>query len=124
MSSDVRFAAASVQHVPLCIDGLAIRTKFWFEIDGRFVVGEHGLDLLAAIDRTGSIAQAARSLGWSYRHAWGYVKQAEATLGRRLLVSRAGRGAAKGTQLSEQGIALLRFGLEYRERRANKPISW
>ena len=39
------------------------------------------LTLLAAIQESGAIAQAARSVGLSYRHAWGQVKRAEALFG-------------------------------------------
>jgi molybdenum-dependent DNA-binding transcriptional regulator ModE len=82
------------QRVRSCIDRLAVRTKIWLEIDGRFVIGEHGLELLRGINREGLLAGAARLLGWSYRHAWGYVRHAEAVLGGPLLVKHAGKGAA------------------------------
>ena len=39
------------------------------------------LDLLAAVQESGAIAQGARSLGLSYRHAWGQIKAAEALFG-------------------------------------------
>ena len=35
------------------------------------------LDLLAAVQGAGSIAQAGREVGLSYRHAWGLLQQAE-----------------------------------------------
>ncbi|WP_119156590.1 substrate-binding domain-containing protein [Caldimonas tepidiphila] len=61
------------------------------------------LVLLAAVQDTGSLAQAARSVGWSYRHAWGQVKQAEALFGRPLID--AGRG--RGSTLTEVGLKLI-----------------
>jgi molybdate transport repressor ModE-like protein len=51
------------------------------------------LDLLAAVQDSGAIAQGARSLGLSYRHAWGQIKQAEALFGRPLLNAGRGRGS-------------------------------
>lgn len=52
------------------------------------------LDLLATVQGTGSIAQAGRELGFSYRHAWGLLQQAEALFGEPLLMRGRGRGSA------------------------------
>jgi molybdate transport system regulatory protein len=87
---------------------VTVCTKRWLEVDGKFAIGEHGCALLAAVERSGSLAEAARMLGWSYRHAWGYVRDAERTLGGALLVQRAGKGSARGAHLSELGRAILR----------------
>jgi molybdate transport system regulatory protein len=84
-----------------------LRTKVWLEVDGRFVMGDGGLRLLEAIARLGSLAAAVRAMGWSYRHAWGYLRRAEGVLGVPLLVARAGRGAARGATLTEHGRLLL-----------------
>lgn len=51
------------------------------------------LGLLAAVQDTGSLAQAARALGRSYRHAWGQVKLAEEIFGGPLIDSGRGRGS-------------------------------
>ena len=88
------------QHVQPCIDRLTVRTKTWLEIDGHFVIGEHGFELLAAVERCGSLAGAAKDVGWSYRHAWGYVKRAERVLGGSLLLNKNGKGLNRGAVLS------------------------
>ena len=51
------------------------------------------LALLAAVQETGSLAQAARSLGSSYRHAWGQVQRAQALFGQPLIEGGRGRGS-------------------------------
>lgn len=51
------------------------------------------ITLLSAVQETGAIAQAARSLGQSYRHAWGQIKAAEALFGHPLVVAGRGRGS-------------------------------
>ena len=61
------------------------------------------LGLLAAIHEHGAIAQAARSLGFSYRHAWGQIKRAEALFGHALLDAGRGRGSTL-TPLAEKLI--------------------
>lgn len=110
MRSVVNRPRTGDQHVQPCIPRVTVCTKRWLEVDGRFAIGEHGFELLAAIERSGSLAKAARELGWSYRHAWGYVREAERTLGGVLLVHRSGKGAARGAQLSYLGRAVVRAG--------------
>lgn len=61
------------------------------------------LDLLEAVQDGGGIAQAARSVGLSYRNAWGRIKQAEALFGSPLLDAGRGRGSTL-TPLGEKLI--------------------
>jgi len=65
------------------------------------VIGEGGAELLQAVDRLGSLAEGARHIGWSYRHAWGYIRRAEAVLGVSLVATKAGNGAARGTLITD-----------------------
>jgi molybdate transport repressor ModE-like protein len=60
--------------------------------------------LLALVDQTGSIAQAAALKGLSYRHAWGLLRAIETQLGGALIEKERGRGSA----LSELGQAVWR----------------
>jgi len=50
------------------------------------------LGLLLSIQDTGSIAQAAKSVGLSYRYAWGLLRAAEGLFGTQLLQTGRGRG--------------------------------
>jgi len=61
------------------------------------------LDLLEAVERTGSISAAAREKALSYRHVWGELKRWESELGRPLLVWTRGHPA----RLSTFGSKLL-----------------
>ncbi|AOF86374.1 bacterial regulatory helix-turn-helix, lysR family protein [Hydrogenophaga sp. RAC07] len=61
------------------------------------------LQLLAAVQASGSISQAGRELDLSYRHAWGLLQQAEALFGQALLV----RGRGRGSALTELGDKLI-----------------
>ena len=85
-----------------------VKSKTWLEADGKFIIGEHGIALLDAIDELGSIQQAARQLGWSYRHTWGYLKNMERNAGVPILLARHGGKSGGGTQLTPQGRKLLR----------------
>jgi molybdate transport system regulatory protein len=72
----------------------------WIEFDGRFAIGEGGATLLREIDRLGSLAEGARRVGWSYRHAWGYIRRAEGVLGAPLVQTRQGKGSARGMRIT------------------------
>ncbi|EJN02014.1 substrate-binding domain-containing protein [Herbaspirillum sp. YR522] len=50
------------------------------------------LTLLTAIQQSGSIAQAAQQIRYSYRHAWGLLRDAERIFGNNLIDSGRGRG--------------------------------
>lgn len=74
------------------LPALTVRTKYWFEVDGQFAIGEGGISLLRAIAERGTLARAAQDIGWSYRHAWGYLRHAEAALGVSVNEPAAGQG--------------------------------
>jgi len=95
---------------------LAIRHKVWLDAGGRFAVGDGGTDLLRAIDATGSVRAAARSVGWSYRHALAYLDNAERML-RRALVERTRGGQERGgARLNAEGRDFLRRYSRFRRK--------
>src|SRR3569832_1362828 len=61
------------------------------------------LGLLRAIDETGSISQAAKIVGLSYRYAWGLLREAEKIFGHSLMSTGRGRGTSL-TTLAEKLI--------------------
>ena len=106
-TASVGLSRALDQHV--CPDTLRLtpHAKVWVELDGMFVVGEGGAELLHAVSVNRSLTQAARAVGWSYRHAWGYLRRAEMRLGAVLTQSIPGKGRARGTVLTPAGERLL-----------------
>jgi molybdate transport system regulatory protein len=84
-----------------------VKTKVWLELGGEFFVGDGGIHLLGGIERCGSLARTVREIGWSYRHAWGYLRRAERALQTPIVRNRAGRGTARGMELTETGHLLL-----------------
>jgi putative molybdopterin biosynthesis protein len=72
------------------------------------------LDLLHAVEESGSISGASRALGLSYRHVWGELKRWENELGHELLIWEKGQAA----RLSEFGNKLL-----WAERQAQARLS-
>ncbi len=115
MGLDLVTRPARDQHARPCILNVEVRTKSWLEIDGRFAIGPHGFELLSAIQRHHSLARAADAVGWSYRHAWDYICQAEKGFGTSLVSVRAGKGPARGMTLSPFGRDVLRLRRTLRE---------
>ena len=94
---------------------LVVRSKYWFDVGGRFAIGEGGIGLLRAVAERGSLAQAAAHIGWSYRHAWGYLRRAENALGVTLTTRRAGKGKMRGLNLTPSAKALLRRAAQWQQ---------
>lgn len=71
------------------------------------VFGSGKWHLLVAIQQYGSIQNAAKSLGRSYRKAWGDIKQAEIGLGKKLIVTSRGGKSGGEAKLTDFGSELL-----------------
>ncbi len=82
------------------------------KVDGLF--GEGKWQLLDAIHRHGSIQEASRELGRSYRKAWGDIKRAEEGLGRQLVTKLRGGTSGGSTELTDFGRQLLKGWKKYR----------
>jgi len=99
--------ATTLQNAQESIIAAQVKTKVWLELGGEFFVGDGGIHLLGGILRHGSLARTVREIGWSYRHAWGYLRRAEHALQTPIVRNRAGRGTARGMELTETGHLLL-----------------
>jgi molybdate transport system regulatory protein len=82
------------------------RVKVWFEADGERGFGLGLIAILQAVERVGSIKQAAADLGQSYRHVWGRIKEAERATGEALVEAHVG---GQGTQRSRLTPAAQRL---------------
>jgi molybdate transport repressor ModE-like protein len=84
-----------------------LRGKVWLESAGGHVLGRGRAALLDAVARHGSLAQAARDLGMSYRHAWSMLRAAERNSGHSLVHARRGGAGGGGSYLTDHGRLLL-----------------
>ncbi len=89
--------------------GIVAGVRTYLSTDtGSGVFGKGKGELLAAVEKLGSLSNAANRLGRSYRQAWEDINIAETHLGFPL-VTRVRGGAGGGSmQLSEQGKQFLR----------------
>jgi molybdate transport system regulatory protein len=83
------------------------RAKLWVERDGKLVLSDYRVRLLALIDETGSLAEAAQRMRLSYRRAWGKVREIEQNLGLKLVESTAGGPGGGGSRLTADGRRLV-----------------
>lgn len=81
--------------------------RLWFEVGGQHVFGKGLAQLLARVDKWGTLQKAAKAENMSYRYAWEMVRKAERHLGKTLLVRRVGGRGGGDSQLSPDGRLLL-----------------
>jgi molybdate transport system regulatory protein len=83
-----------------------------YDESGRLVMGEGRMALLEGIADTGSINQAAKLLGMSYKSAWSKIRSTEARLGTKILNT----DRATGSRLTAEGLALLKHYQQLKRR--------
>jgi molybdate transport system regulatory protein len=105
LSDDIRGALAYVLAVKA---SLSPRVKLWLEQDGKLVMSDYRVRLLAIVAETNSLAKAASEMKLSYRRAWGKVKEMEENLGYPLVHSEVGGAGGGHTTLTPEGERLVR----------------
>jgi molybdate transport system regulatory protein len=95
--------------------GLRPAFRLWLEDSKKgILLDQTDAALLRRISETGSLAQAAKIVGMSYRSAWDRVEKMEAKFGRRLVKRKAGGKAGGGAAITEESRMLLK---EFRKTR-------
>jgi formylmethanofuran dehydrogenase subunit E len=91
--------------------GMKIKSKIWIDVEGEPVFGQGRRYLLEAIDKHGSINQAARVVNISYKKAWSHIKAMEERLGISLVECRTGGKSGGGASLTDEAREFLqRYG--------------
>ena len=86
---------------------MEIKSKIWIESEGKPVFGRGRRFLLEAIDKHGSINQAAKEINISYRKAWGYIKAMEERLGFKLIERQTGGRNGGGAIITNEARSFL-----------------
>jgi len=79
----------------------------WLGQDGEPVLGDVRIALLEQIDQTGSITQAAKAVGISYKTAWDAVDTMKNLSGEPLVESASGGKGGGGTRLTDSARKLV-----------------
>ena len=77
--------------------------------DCQIALGPGKVDLLEEIERSGSISQAARELGLSYRRAWTLVDTMNKSFKSYLVQGSAGGGKGGGSHLTPLGKKITKI---------------
>lgn len=90
--------------------------KLWIATEtGCVLFGEGRKRLLEAIEKYGSLSQAAKKLAISYRKAWGDLKKTEERLGFHIINRTRGGSGGGFSGLTDEGIELLNSYREFKK---------
>jgi len=100
------------------MENLQLNYKIWLETSGHIgVLGDKKCELLRAIDETGSLNDAMKKLGLTYRKTWDNLRRIENELGFPLIKPTRGGADGGGTVLTLEGkiiiAAFAKFHQEY-----------
>ena len=101
---------------------LDARTRFRVQVKHAVAIGPGKADVLQAIAKTGSIAEAGRRLGMSYQRVWSLVRAMNGDFIEPLVLTQRGGAAGGGAELTDSGARVLSV---YRaiERDAERAVS-
>ena len=91
--------------MPRAIAKTRIRVLF----GSAFAIGPGKADLLQAVEETGSISAAARSMGMSYRRAWLLIDTMNQCFREPVVDTAAGGAGGGGAQITEFGKSVLKI---------------
>ncbi|WP_235932893.1 winged helix-turn-helix domain-containing protein [Flagellimonas sediminis] len=81
--------------------------RCWIDIDGEKFFGPGRAQLLAHIDRQGSISKAAKAMGMSYKKAWSMVDDMNQKGQEPYVILHKGGNKGGGAALTETGKTIL-----------------
>ncbi|WP_367068509.1 TOBE domain-containing protein [Oryzisolibacter sp. LB2S] len=97
---------------------IELRGSVWMTVDGSSLGGAGRVELLRHIAEHGSISQAAKAMGMSYKAAWDAVDAMNQLAGEPLVQRLVGGKGGGGTRVTERGMRLVRsFGVIERAHR-------
>ena len=85
-----------------------IKSRIWIEADGEILLGEGRVSLLKAIDQSGSLSKAAKSMGMSYKKAWSLIDAVNTRAPEPVCNTQIGGKSGGGTALTEYGKQLIK----------------
>lgn len=84
-----------------------IKSRIWIEAGDNVLLGEGRVSLLKAIETTGSLSKAAKSLKMSYKKAWTMVDAVNKSAIKPVVISNIGGKNGGGATLTPYGKLLI-----------------
>jgi len=85
-----------------------IKSRIWIETDGHILLGEGRVQLLKAIEETGSLSKAAKKIKISYRKAWSLMDAVNKSAKKPVIKSSIGGKGGGGAQVTPYGKDLIK----------------
>jgi molybdate transport system regulatory protein len=83
------------------------RFNLWLELDEEVVLSSWRVQLLEAVELTGSITGAAEVMGVPYRRAWERLQEMEARMGEPVITTEVGGAGGGGAHLTPRAKDLI-----------------
>jgi molybdate transport system regulatory protein len=106
----------SIQHILKQEAAYKVNGKLWIEVDGKGFLGRGRIELLERIDESGSINQAAKQMGMSYKKAWEMITALNTQTERPLVHLQTGGERGGGSTITAEAKELIAFHRQFRER--------
>ncbi|GAA3590681.1 LysR family transcriptional regulator [Flavivirga amylovorans] len=87
--------------------GYKIKSRIWIESENNVLLGEGRVHLLKAIQETGSLSKAAKSLSISYKKAWQLLDSVNKSAKKPVTINSIGGKGGGGAELTEYGKSLV-----------------
>ena len=85
---------------------LTVRTKIWIENKTKgMVLGKGKIEILKLINERGSISDAAKEIGVSYKKVWDHIQILQKNMDKQYVVTEKGRG--KGSYITDEAKELI-----------------
>ena len=85
-----------------------IKSRIWIEANDTGFLGEGRVRLLNAIEKTGSLSKAAKSLKISYKKAWSLIDSVNKSAKQPVTISSIGGKGGGGAELTPYGKELIK----------------
>jgi len=93
-----------------------VNGSLWLESGGKRFFGPGPVELLERIAETGSIKQAAKAMGMSYKKAWDLINNLNSMGVRPFVVTSTGGEKGGGSSISEEARQMIAYHRQLRER--------
>jgi len=84
-----------------------IKSRIWIETDQGMFLGNGRVQLLKAIEETGSLTKAAKSLKMSYKKAWNLIDSVNKNAAEEVVSTNVGGKAGGGAIVTDYGKNLI-----------------
>jgi len=95
---------------------IKVNGSLWLESDGKHFFGPGPVELLERIAETGSISEAAKQMGMSYKKAWELVNALNTQTQNPVVIPRTGGEKGGGSTITEEAKQLINYHREMRKR--------